>query len=337
MVTIIVCLGVTAVGFAQSPASKTPKIAIGNVVFEAGDVKEGAVVLHAFEFKNEGDADLVIDEVLPGCGCETVEFDKVVAPGKSGKITIQVRTTGFSGAAIKTAAVKTNDPAKPHFEVSLRMVILAPSPKGETVGPFIISPSRTISGSSVQGASVDLVANVFTQSPSVKVTRVASEGPAFKVDYYSVPDGSRGLLKAVSAPGLEPGIHTQTAKLFTDNAQFPEIVVTFELQVGISLSLSPATIVFDRVVIPADGAVPGLSKLAWLRRAGGPTVNIKKIESTLPFIRAAAEGNSDGRTFVIRIGFSSVPPKGTHMGKIVVTTDSPTQPTIESNLKVTVP
>jgi len=333
---MICCLVLSAVVFAQTAGSKSPRIVTSSLEFNAGDVKEGAIVQHAFEFKNEGNADLTIDEVLPGCGCETVEFDKVIAPGKTGKLTIQVKTAGFSGAAVKTAVVKTNDPAKPHFEVSMRMIILAPSPKGESVGPFVISPSRTISSSAVQGASVDLVANVFSQT-SAKIIKVTSEGAAFKVDFYSVPDGMRGLLKAVSAPNLEPGIHTQTAKLTTDSAEVPEITVTFELQVGISLTLTPTSLVFDRVIIPSGEAVPAQAKFVWLRRSGGPAVKIKKIEPTLPFMRADLQGEGDGRTYVIRVLFSGAPPKGTHTGKIIVSTDSPSQPTVETNLKVIVP
>lgn len=336
VIALIGCLVLCAAVFAQTAVTKTPRIILSNVEFSAGDVKEGTIVQHAFEFKNEGNADLTIDEVMPGCGCSTVEFDKVVAPGKTGKITIQVKTAGFSGAAVKTAVVKTNDPTKPHFELSLRMIILAPSPKGESVGPFVISPGRTIAGSAVQGASVDLVGNVFSQT-TAKITKVTSEGSDFKVDYYAVPDGMRGLLKAVSAPNLEPGIHTQTAKLTTDSAEVPEITVTFELQVGISLTLTPATLTFDRVITPAGDAVPGQSKFVFLRRSGGPAVKITKIETTLPFMRADLEGDNDGRTYVIRVRFSGAPPKGTHTGKIIVSTDSPSQPTVETNLRVIVP
>ena len=334
---MIVCLGVAAGTYAQTSPSKVPRIIISNLEFNAGDVKEGTVVQHAFEFKNAGEADLQITEVIPNCGCETVEFDKVVGAGKTGKITIQVKTAGFSGPQIKTAVIKTNDPAKPHFELAMRMVILAPTPKGESVGPFIISPSRTISGSAVQGSSVDLVANVMTQSATPpKITKVVSEGKAFKVDYYAIPEGTRGLLKAVSSPTLEPGIHTQTAKLLTDSAETPEIQVTFEIQVGISLTLTPATLVFDRVLVGQGTEVPPTAKFMWLRRSGGPPISVKKVESTLAFMRGDVEANSDGRTYIIRVRFSGTPPKGTHNGKLVVTTDSPSQPTLEANLRVVV-
>jgi hypothetical protein len=145
------------------------------------------------------------------------------------------------------------------------------------------------------------------------------------------------MVKATASKELATGRHSQLVKLITDSKEFPELVLNFELDIGFSLSLTPATLVFDRVVVPASGEVPAASKFLWLRRQGGPPLEIKKVESTLSFISAVVDSDQDGRTFILRVKFVSAPPKGTHAGKIVVTTDNPNQPSLEAGLRVVVP
>jgi hypothetical protein len=45
---------------------------------------------YAFVVRNRGNADLVIEDVKPGCGCTAAKFDRLVAPGKEGKIELVV-------------------------------------------------------------------------------------------------------------------------------------------------------------------------------------------------------------------------------------------------------
>ena len=76
--------------------------------FDWGSVLQGEVVIHEFEIKNSGGAPLKIERVKPSCGCTTVDFDKVIAPGATGKVTLKVDTKKFSGRIKKTAKVITN-------------------------------------------------------------------------------------------------------------------------------------------------------------------------------------------------------------------------------------
>ena len=341
LIGMVVCLtlsGVVLASQAAKPSAGSPKLSIASKDFDAGEVKEGDVVSHAFTVRNDGTADLLIHEILPSCGCETVDFEKVIPPGRDGKITVQVKTAGYMGAHVKTAVVKTNDPALPHFEIAIRMVILSATPKGDKAGPFIVSPGLRITSTGPAGATTELVANIHSQSSlPVKITKVDTPGEPFKVDFHTVPDGTRSMVKATASPSLATGRHSQTVKLITDNKDFPELVLTFELDIGLSLSLSPATLVFDRITVPASGDAPPVSKFLWLRRSGGPTLELKKLESTLPFMAATLDSDQDGRTLILRVKFISAPPKGTHAGKIVVTTNNPNQPTLEAALRVVVP
>lgn len=88
---------------------------------EFGAVKAGTPLVFTFKFKNKGKAPLEITEVKPSCGCTKGDFDKLVEPGKEGKITLSIaKTDTYTGPIVKTATVKTNDPDHPSVVLTLR-------------------------------------------------------------------------------------------------------------------------------------------------------------------------------------------------------------------------
>jgi hypothetical protein len=99
-----------------------PKIVIEPMEYDFGETTQGAVVKHTFVVKNMGDAPLEIT-ARPSCGCVTPYFDKVIEPGKEGKIEAELRTAGFRGAQIKTIQVTSNDPDNPNLTLRLTTTI----------------------------------------------------------------------------------------------------------------------------------------------------------------------------------------------------------------------
>ncbi|HEV8486768.1 MAG TPA: DUF1573 domain-containing protein [Blastocatellia bacterium] len=98
-----------------------PRLAIASLEHSFGSVKPGTPLTYTFKIKNEGQGDLEIKSVSPSCGCTTSNFDKVVAPGKEGGITLAVeKTEAYKGEVVKTATVVTNDPDKQQFVLTLR-------------------------------------------------------------------------------------------------------------------------------------------------------------------------------------------------------------------------
>lgn len=88
---------------------------------EFGTVKAGTPLVFTFKFKNKGKAPLEITEVKPSCGCTKGDFDKLVEPGKEGKITLSIaKTDTYNGPIVKTATVKTSDPDRQSIVLTLR-------------------------------------------------------------------------------------------------------------------------------------------------------------------------------------------------------------------------
>ena len=80
---------------------KAPHLTIVQPVKDYGTVPKGEKLEWTFEIKNTGSSDLQILAAKPGCGCTVADFDKVIKPGQSGKVTAHVDTTNFSGPISK--------------------------------------------------------------------------------------------------------------------------------------------------------------------------------------------------------------------------------------------
>ena len=76
---------------------KAPRLTIVEPVKDYGTVAKGEKLDWAFVVKNTGDADLQIISAKPGCGCTVADYDKVIKPGETGRVTAHVDTTAFAG------------------------------------------------------------------------------------------------------------------------------------------------------------------------------------------------------------------------------------------------
>ncbi len=87
-----------------------PKITFEKEEYDFGTIAIGEKVIYAYNFKNTGDAPLLIADVKPSCGCTSLkDWPKdPIAPGESGKITIEFNSSGFPGSITKTIAVNSN-------------------------------------------------------------------------------------------------------------------------------------------------------------------------------------------------------------------------------------
>lgn len=106
---------------ASAQDGANPKLSIPSLEHSFGSVKAGTPLSYSFQIKNEGKVDLEIKSVNPSCGCTTSKYDKVIAPGKVGSVTLAVeKTESYKGEITKTASVTTNDPNQPTFTLTLR-------------------------------------------------------------------------------------------------------------------------------------------------------------------------------------------------------------------------
>lgn len=100
---------VLALAFLPALALAEPKLEIAEPIRDFGAVVKGEVLTATFEVRNAGDTPLEIREAKPTCGCTAIEFDKLILPGKTGRVTAKVETASFEGPISKVVALQTND------------------------------------------------------------------------------------------------------------------------------------------------------------------------------------------------------------------------------------
>lgn len=115
---ILSALSVAAVLCAQ------PKIFVEQRTFDFGTVPEGNKGLpHTFSVANRGNEPLNITAVRTSCGCTVAKFDSVIAPGKTGNVSAEFNTSGFTGHQEKILTVYSNDPDSSRIQLVLKTFI----------------------------------------------------------------------------------------------------------------------------------------------------------------------------------------------------------------------
>jgi len=132
---VFAALSGPAVWAQQLPASAVPdgeslepnpKLMIDEPVFEAGDIKPGTLLTHEFILRNEGDAPLEFSNIQTGCSCTLAEYDRVIAPGGSGKIKLSVRIyEEWAGRHFSRSTwLESNDPVSPQMQLVVKGDVL---------------------------------------------------------------------------------------------------------------------------------------------------------------------------------------------------------------------
>ena len=105
-----------------------PGMVFQSDLYDFGTVEEGGIINHEFEFTNNGTELLLIQGVASAGGRTYVrEFSKEVEPGKSGKISLALKTTGIKGRVSETFLLVTNIPDRPNVPLTIEGTVKAPS------------------------------------------------------------------------------------------------------------------------------------------------------------------------------------------------------------------
>ncbi|HET9227827.1 MAG TPA: DUF1573 domain-containing protein, partial [Thermoanaerobaculia bacterium] len=131
----LVVLGVVVVLSLSGCQPQPPKIEIPTRRHDFGTVVQGERVEHAFEVRNRGGSDLLLEEVKVGGVLKVEGFDRVIPPGGSGRVRVSVNTGGVHGVGNLVVRVISNDPEAPETALGL---------DGRVVKPLEIEPGDRI-------------------------------------------------------------------------------------------------------------------------------------------------------------------------------------------------
>ena len=136
-----------------------------------------------FDFVNEGEYPITIQEIRPSCGCTTAALDQeTYAAGESGTIQTTFTIGSRQGLQRKHIQVKTDDPE--NSEIVLKMEIAIPMVLEIT--PHFVSWAK---GSDRETKTLTLIAS--EDSGNVKVTRAFSQDSDFDLVLETIEPGKR--------------------------------------------------------------------------------------------------------------------------------------------------
>lgn len=94
----------------QKPEGPLPTMEFKEKVHDFGRITEGEVVKKIFQFKNTGDAPLIISNATSSCGCTVPKYHKnePIAPGEEGEIEVEYNSRGKRNQDNKVVRITAN-------------------------------------------------------------------------------------------------------------------------------------------------------------------------------------------------------------------------------------
>jgi hypothetical protein len=217
-IVLLLC-GVMTWAAQVTPAGATaaPQAAIGETSFDFGKIYEDRALTHTFMIRNTGTAPLTIHDVDPDCACTVASYDKTIAPGGQGSITLTIKPFSVLHQFKKEAKVTLNDPERPR--VNLVMTGVAQ--------PFIeIQPSHIVRLRGAPGEAVQGQVRFTSHLPEPwKITDYRTTIPD-KIDITLKPEvpGKEYVLE-VRNKSQQASPYAGLIELFTTSKERPRLIV----------------------------------------------------------------------------------------------------------------
>ena len=287
---LLVALSFSSAVVAQESAS--PRITLVEPLKDFGTVPKGEKLDWNFAVKNTGAADLHILAVRPACGCTVAEYDKVIKPGETGRISAHVDTTTFSGPTSKGITVETNDPANPSVQLTIHAI----------VKPYVEAfPAGFLRYNIIQGdAEVKSVVLYTEETEPFEIVRAEVPGDYVKVDVVKVEDANRVAAKGrpeqpqyrldvtLGGPTAKVGPIAERIKVVTTSKNQPEYMLNLSGVVRPSYRVVPQVLNFGEVSAEESEAVQNIVISSNSLKAP-QEFKVTKVESGSPFVTAEAK------------------------------------------------
>ncbi len=270
---------------------KAGRLTIVEPVKDYGEVPKGDKLDWAFAIKNTGDADLQILAAKPGCGCTVADFDKVIKPGETGKVTAHVDTTNFAGPISKTISIETNDPSTPEAVLTIHA----------TVKPFVEAfPAGFVRYNMLQGdaetQSITLysdeeepfeIAKIDTPGEWVKVVSHKIEDPNSRVQAGRANQNQYRLDITVGGPDAKVGPLADKIHIATNSKHQPDYFVSVTGVVRPPFRIDTNVVNFGEVTATDPAATRVITVHSNSIKAP-EAFQVTKAESTIPTVFSAS-------------------------------------------------
>jgi hypothetical protein len=310
--------------FALPALAAAPKAVVDKPIIDVGKVRKGEPIRQEFVIRNAGDAPLEITEVKPSCGCTVAEYDAVIAPGATGKVTAVVKTDSFGGGIAKSVTVFTNDTDNPRLSLVVKALVREPVIVRPGYARFMTVQGQPVE-SSVQTVSAPdgtafRVLSVESPYPFVKATHRPDEG-----------EEGRWQVEVSLDRGAPVGPLADYLVVRTDHPEQPEVKIAVSGLVRPVIAVAPKVADFGRREV-----IEPQSKSLEVKNLGEAVVELTEATSDVAGLEAVIEPVEEGRHYRIQLTLTDAVPKGDFEGRLTIKTSSERQPVLEIPLRGTI-
>lgn len=284
----------------QQPAStvqlkpgEAPQVEFDTPIYDFGRIRAGDPVEHTFWFHNKGNGPLEITNVRPACGCTTAgAFDRIVEPGKSGKIPIRLNTGKTSGPIAKTVTVTTNVTG-PNSMITLQI-------KGTLWQPVETVPNMASFGnvttSQLTEKSLERRLTIVNNMPDpIELKDIKSTAPDFKAEVKAIEAGKKYELIVSLGQVTGQGVKAGSITMNTGLKDMPSLQVPVNAYVVADVDVIPRTLTLPQA---ASGM---LQREIYVRNNGKKPLKISDLAASNPSLKVNLMETQPGTSFSIKL------------------------------------
>jgi len=330
----------TAAKAEAKDAGKAPRLTVIEPVKDYGIVAKGEKLNWAFAVKNTGTADLQIIAARPACGCTVAEFDKIIRPGETGKVTAQVDTTAFNGPIAKAVTLETNDPVTPTAQLTIHA----------TVKPYVEAyPAGFVRYSLLQGdAEMQTITLYSEEAEPFEITKIEVPGDYVKVNFAKITNEAERVPNVgapnqaqykvnitVGGPDAKLGPLAEKIRIVTNSKHQPEYLVSLSGVVRPPFRVEPTIMNFGEVA-PSDVAA---SRAIVIRSNDLKTperLQVTKAESSSPTITTSVKPGANKGEYEVTLQLAKDAKPGDVEGTVKIYTNDHVTPVVTVPVKATV-
>jgi uncharacterized protein DUF1573 len=281
---------------------------------DGGRVEEGMPVRVYFKIANRGSADLEIQQVKPDCGCSVAHWEKLIKPGGTGTIEVEVHTDYFRGSITKHLTVLSNDPLQPE----LRLAVTA------QITPLVEITPGTAALLGVDDAPATQEFTLQrTGGSAMKIVEVIPNAPYLQTEVTPLPGQGHYRLKLTATMDTPPGRNVVPVVVKTDLPK--SNMLTLVVTVDRGIVTVPPMVFFG--IVPKQLKTPTSAAVTVSRRSG--SFHVKELSVDDPKLEAKLEPLRDGAEYRITVTYRGGWEEGFARKTLTLTTDDPNQPVLK--------
>ena len=325
---------------AEAKKDAAPRLTIVEPVKDYGTISKGEKLDWAFVVKNTGDSDLQIISAKPGCGCTVADFDKVIKPGETGKVTAHVDTTAFAGPIAKTVTLETNDPTTPTSQLTIHAI----------VKPYVEAfPAGFVRFNLLQGdADTQTVILYSEEEEPFAVTKVETPSDWVKASFEKITNDSDKAPNVgrpgqdqykvkitVGGPDAKLGPLADKVHIVTNSKHQPEYFISISGVVRPTFRVEPTALNFGEVS-PNDVAATRMVMLHSNNLKTPDAFVVSKAESSVSSVITSVKPTANKGDYEVTLQISKDAKPGDVDGTVKIYTNDKVNPVVTVPMKATI-